>query len=177
MRTHGRFMQRRNLKPMRSLVNSREKGAMMRICAGLFGFLLLVSGCAGAAKIDESWEQDVLAAEARHLAAFDSGDAAAIEALFAEDFLVNSPRYVVLDKKGLMDLVHGGQLNSSSFTQDIEKIRRYGDIAVVMGADAIVFAPPAANAGQTIRRRFTDIWRLQNGEWQFVARHANPVCN
>jgi hypothetical protein len=27
-----------------------------------------------------------------------------------------------------------------------------------------------------IRRRFTDIWRYDNGQWRFTARHANPVC-
>ncbi|HLA15235.1 MAG TPA: nuclear transport factor 2 family protein [Gemmatimonadaceae bacterium] len=58
----------------------------------------------------------------------------------------------------------------------MEQIRRYGDIAVVMGADSVTFAAPAPNAGRKITRRFTDIWRFQDNQWRFVARHANPIC-
>jgi ketosteroid isomerase-like protein len=146
----------------------------MRLTA--FLILLSTAGCAVATQMDGSWEQDVRAAEQRHLAAFRGNDAAAIEAILADDFLVNSPRYEVIDKGQLMNLVRSGVINTSSFSQSIENIRRYGDIAVVMGADTAVFAPPAPNAGRKIARRFTDIWRLQNGQWRFVARHANPIC-
>lgn len=147
----------------------------MRRITGLL-ILLITAGCAVATQMDSSWEQDVRAAEERHLAAFRANDAAAIEALLSDDFLVNSPRYDVLDKRQLMDLVRRGVINTSSFSQSIENIRRYGDITVVMGADTAVFSPPAPNAGRKIARRFTDIWRFQNGQWHFVARHANPVC-
>lgn len=137
---------------------------------------LIAAGCAGTTRMNDSWEQDVRAAEQRHLAAFGADDPVAIEALLSDDFLVNSPRYEVLDKQQLLGLVRSGVLNTASFSQHIDQIRRYGDIAVVMGGDTVVFAPPAPNAGQNIRRRFTDLWRLENGQWRFVARHANPIC-
>ena len=149
----------------------------MRISLGLIFVLALATSCAVRTPIASSWEQDIRAAEQRHVAAFRSNDAAAIDAILADDFLVNSPRYVVLDKAQLMGLVRSGALNASTFTQSIDHIRRYGDIAVVMGADTISFAPPAPNAGRQIRRRFTDIWRFQDNQWRFVARHANPICD
>lgn len=148
----------------------------MNHCVRLVYILLIATACAGTRQVSDSWEQDVRAAEQRHLAAFGSDDAVAIEALLSNDFFVNSPRYEILDKAQLMGLVRSGVLNTQSFDQKIEQIRRFGDIAVVMGGDSVVFAPPAPNAGQPIRRRFTDIWRLEDGEWRFVARHANPIC-
>jgi hypothetical protein len=148
----------------------------MKIRLGLVLAWLTAAACAGAPRMSSSWESDLRAAEERHLAAFRANDSAAIDALLAEEFLVNSPRYVVLDKRQMMDLTRSGMLNASTFTQSIERIRRYGDIAVVMGADTAVFAPPAPNAGRKIKRRFTDIWRFQDGQWRFVARHANPIC-
>jgi len=148
----------------------------MRLSIGLVSMLVAVSACAVRAPIGSSWEQDIRAAEQRHVAAFRSNDAATIDAILADDFLVNSPRYVVLDKTQLMGMVRSGVLNAASFNQSIEHIRRYGDIAVVMGADTISFAAPAPNAGRQINRRFTDIWRFQDGGWRFVARHANPIC-
>ena len=148
----------------------------MRMLIRLVSIVVLASACAARTPIASSWEQDIRAAEQRHLAAFRSNDAEAIDAILADDFLVNSPRYVVLDKGGLMNLVRSGALNASSFNQSIEQIRRYGDIAIVMGADNVTFAAPAPNAGRQIKRRFTDIWRFEGNQWRFVARHANPIC-
>jgi ketosteroid isomerase-like protein len=150
--------------------------AMLRIIGGVGVLLLITSACAMQRPAGRSWEQEIRAAEQHHLAAFASNDPATIDALFSDDFLVNSPRYDVLDKRQLMDLVRRGTLKTSSFSQSIDQIRRYGDVAVVMGADRVVFAPPAPNAGRTINRRFTEIWRFQDGQWRFVARHANPIC-
>jgi ketosteroid isomerase-like protein len=148
----------------------------MRISIAPILIFMTAAACAGATRMSSSWEEDLRAAEQKHIAAFGANDVAAIDALLAEDFLVNSPRYAVFDKRQLMDLTRSGMLNASSFSQSIERIRRYGDIAVVMGSDAISFAPPAPNAGRKINRRFTDIWRFQGGQWRFVARHANPIC-
>jgi hypothetical protein len=33
----------------------------------------------------------------------------------------------------------------------------------------------AANAGKRVRRRFTDVFRRENGEWRHDVRHANVV--
>jgi ketosteroid isomerase-like protein len=148
----------------------------MRISTGLVTILALAAACAVRTQTPSSWEEDIRAAEQRHVSAFRANDAAAIDAILARDFLVNSPRYVVLDKSQLMGLVRSGALNAASFNQSIEQIRRYGDIAVVMGADTVSFAAPAPNAGRQIKRRFTDIWRFQDNQWRFVARHANPIC-
>ena len=148
----------------------------MRGFKALVSLLLLTSACAVRTPPSASWEQDIRAAEQRHVAAFLANDAATIGALFTDDFLVNSPRYDVLDKGQLIELVRSGALTTASFSQSIDRIRRYGDMAVVMGSDAVVFGAPAPNAGRAIRRRFTDIWQYQNGQWRFVARHANPIC-
>ena len=148
---------------------------MLRVIGMLGAIAALGQGCA-MQQPSASWEQEIRAAEQRHVAAFAANDAAAIEALFTEDFLVNSPRYDVLNKTQLMDLVRSGGLNASSFSQTIEQIRRYGDVAVVMGADRIVFSAPNPAAGRTINRRFTDLWRFDGRTWRFVARHANPIC-
>jgi hypothetical protein len=35
---------------------------------------------------------------------------------------------------------------------------------------------PGARAGQTYKRRFTNIWMKKNGKWQQTARHASIIC-
>jgi ketosteroid isomerase-like protein len=124
----------------------------------------------------DEWETAVRAAEARHVAAVLENDAAAWDALLSDDFIVNSPRNTVVEKPALLEMVRNGMLSVSSFEQKIEIVRRFGDVAVVMGEDVQVWAPPSSNAGQTHCRRFTDVWRLDGGEWRYIARQATLVA-
>ena len=133
---------------------------------------LAVAGCSTQAPSSADWEQQIRAAEERHRIAFLKNDVAALDAMFSDDFLVNSPQNRVVNKVALMGMVRGGVLAISSFDQKIESIRRYGDIVTVMGEDRVVYAAPAPNAGQEHRRRFTDIWQLRGADWRFVARQA-----
>ena len=121
------------------------------------------------------WEREVRAAEQRHRLAFLENDVAALRQMFSDQFIVNNPQNAIAQKEQVIDMVRSGTLRISSFDQQIDQIRRFGDIVVVMGGDAVVYVAPAPNAGQTQRRRFTDIWRLENSEWRFIARQATIV--
>ena len=48
-------------------------------------------------------------------------------------------------------------------------------LVVIMGEEIVVPAAGADNAGKRIRRRFTDVFRRENGEWRHDLRHANVV--
>jgi uncharacterized protein (TIGR02246 family) len=141
-------------------------------------FIVAGSARPGAARADGGgpWEQEVRAAEDRHGAAFLAGDLTALEEMFSEDFVVNSPRNSIIQKKQLLEMVRKGTLAISSFEQQIAEIRRFGDVVVVMGGDTVTYAAPSPEAGQTHRRRFTDLWRLQEGRWRFIARQASLIC-
>jgi ketosteroid isomerase-like protein len=128
------------------------------------------------ARAAETWETEVRAAEAKHVQAFLAEDAAAIDAMLSDEFLVNSPLNSVVEKKQLVGMVKSGRLTISEFTQDIERLRRFGDVVFVMGSDRVVWAAPSPNAGKTDRRRFTDVWRLEGGRWVFIARQATLLC-
>src|SRR5687768_508665 len=103
---------------------------------------------------DGDWEQAVRAAEQRHVAAALANDASAWEGMLSDDFVVNSPLNTIVEKPQLLGFIRSGALSVSSFEQRIELVRRFGDIAVVMGEDTAVWTPPSPNAGQTHRRRF-----------------------
>jgi len=141
-------------------------------------FLLGSVACASAPSADPggAWEQEVRAAEQRHRAAFLARDIATLQAMLSDDFVVNSPLNVIVNKERLLEMVRNGTLTISSFEQNIEQVRRLGDVVVVMGGDTVVYAAPSPNAGRTDRRRFTDMWRQESGQWRFVARQANIIC-
>lgn len=142
----------------------------------LLGAFAACSSARVAQVSEATWEQEVRAAEERHRRAFLANDVVVLDELFAEDFVVNSPLNRVVDRQQLLDLVRAGRLTLSAFEQRIETVRRYGDVAVVMGADAATFAAPAPNAGTTQNRRFTDLWRFDGRRWLFTARQASIVC-
>jgi hypothetical protein len=44
-----------------------------------------------------------------------------------------------------------------------------------MGAETVRPIGKAPLAGQTVKRRFTNIWSREGGTWRLIARHANVI--
>lgn len=108
-------------------------------------------------------------------------DLPAMERLLSEDLTVNAPNNrVVVGKRAVLDtFVHAGIINFSVFERRIEHIRADGPFVFIMGLETVkpVHDAPGAGlvAGQTIERRFTNIWRNEEGTWRLFARHANVI--
>jgi hypothetical protein len=124
---------------------------------------------------DDDWEQQIRAAEERHRNALLDNGVAALDLMLAEDFIVNSPQHRIIEKRDLLGMVESGVLAISIFQQEIESVRRFGNIAVVMGEDRVEYAQPSPAAGGTDRWRFTDVWERRGDAWSFVARQATLV--
>lgn len=104
-------------------------------------------------------------------------DAAAAAAFYAEEIVVNNPRYTVTNgKPALMALIKAGSIHYSSFVREIETIRFQGETAIVMGKETVKPDGNAPGAGQTILRRYTNIWMKRNSKWLLIARHSNIIC-
>jgi len=105
-------------------------------------------------------------------------DAPAAAAFYDEDIVVNNPRYTVTNgKQALMALIKNGSIHYTSFVREIEKIRFQGDMAIVMGKETVKPDGNTPGAGQTLLRRYTNIWMKKNGKWLLIARHANIICS
>ena len=117
------------------------------------------------------WEYDLRAREEEGRAAFLAADIDALQRLWAEDCAVNSPLQQVLRKPQVLALLQAGRIRHSAYQQEIEHIGRHGDVVVVMGHDQVADPPD----GAITQRRYTNVWRLENGTWRLIARHANAV--
>ncbi len=120
---------------------------------------------------ETTWQDDIRTVENEAREAFFRADLAALDRIFSADFLVNSPLNMVNDKVGLLAALRTGRIRHTSYLAEIEAMARYGDTVVVMGNDTVTDPPEE----MITRRRYTNIWQLREGRWQFIARHAQAV--
>ena len=114
-----------------------------------------------------------LAARAQLDAGFAAQDLEAVAALSAPDLIVNSPANMVVRRETVLGFFKAGRMNYDSMDVTIEGVDARGDQVVLMGAEMVRPKEGAANAGKTVRRRFTDIWRKEpDGAWRLTVRHA-----
>jgi ketosteroid isomerase-like protein len=128
-----------------------------------------------------SAEQIVRAQDDRERAAALNRDVPALEALWSDQLTVNAPnnQVVVGRQRNLEVFVRSGIINFSTFDRTVEFVRIDGDFAAVMGLEVVVPRTDAPSAGlvagQTVRRRFTNIWKKEGDTWRLYWRHANVI--
>ncbi len=65
-----------------------------------------------------------------------------------------------------------GFIRYHSFDRRIEYAGRLGELVVIMGNEILAPKGKAPNAGKIVHRRFTDIWRNEQGVWRLALRQA-----
>ncbi len=126
---------------------------------------------------DLNIENEIRSLEQTEVQAVLNKDTATLKKLWDRDYIVNNPENkIVLAKPNPVDRPVL-QNQRVSFTREVEKILINGDVAISMGNETVIPAGDAANAGQTVKRRYTNIWMKKDGQWKLVARHANKICS
>lgn len=95
--------------------------------------------------------------------------------LWSKDMVVNTPTNRVGTVEGTKKLLRAGKLHYSSFDRKIEKITFNGNLAIVMGEEIIKPQGNQENAGKTVTRRYTNIWKFDNSRWQMIARQSTII--
>jgi ketosteroid isomerase-like protein len=110
-------------------------------------------------------------------------DLPALQRLWSEQLTVNAPNnQVVVGRQAVLDtFVHSGIINFGRFERQYEFVRADGALVFLMGLETLepLSDAPSAGlvAGRTVRRRFTNIWKKEDGTWRLFARHANVIPN
>jgi hypothetical protein len=125
---------------------------------------------------DKALEEQIRALDLAHADAIFRGDRARLEELLPDDHTVNHPtNRIVQEKAELLALIGSGVIRYTRFERRPEKFLFYDNLVVVMGDETVVPAPGAPNAGVVLRRRYTNGWMQQDGQWRLAFRHANNV--
>jgi uncharacterized protein (TIGR02246 family) len=96
-------------------------------------------------------------------------DAAAIDRIYADDFIGVGPSGTVRTKAQVISDFTSGDLKFQSITTDEVQVRVYENTAVETGLSTMI----GQDKGQTVPRdtRFTRVWVKQQGRWRLVANH------
>lgn len=130
----------------------------------------------------ENYERELLKDQIKkldlaHARAILKGDAVALDSLMDNNVTVNHPtNRVVREKQELLNLIEKGVIRYTSFDRTQETYLFFKDMVVVMGHESVVPAKGAPNEGETLQRRYTNIWMKTNGKWKLTVRHANNIC-
>ena len=97
-----------------------------------------------------------------------------LRALWAERFMVNAPRNVVVPhREAVLSVFRKGIPDYERFDPTIERMSVSGTTAVVMGRETVLPVEDAPHAGKTVKRRYTHVWSRLDDRWQLIARHAH----
>ena len=110
---------------------------------------------------------DVQKLEAQRFDAMIRGDAAALDALLADDLVYTHASGKVDTKASFLDDIKAGQLRYKVIRPEDPKLSVYGDTAVATGLASF----EVNNHGQELnmKLRYTDVWVNRGGQWRMVA--------
>jgi ketosteroid isomerase-like protein len=150
----------------------------MRTIAPLMFLIYATTYAAAQAPPREAVEATIRALDNKERVAALNQDLPELERLWSEHFIVNAPSNQIMpNRAAVLDWFRKGMTMRSSYDRVIEQIRVDGDIAIVMGEEILTPTANAPNAGQMVRRRFTNIWKKEGDAWRLWARHANWILS
>jgi ketosteroid isomerase-like protein len=125
---------------------------------------------------DKTIETEIKNLEQNEARAVLDKDTVTLKKLWDKDYVVNNPENkIVLAKPNSVDRPVL-QRQRTSFTREVENIIINGNVAIAMGKETVVSMEDPSKTGQTVERRYTNIWMKKDGSWKLVARHANRIC-
>lgn len=124
-------------------------------------------------------EANLRAADAEQMRIIVEGDAKAQQEFMHPNYLINAPANVVRRKPELVADLARGAMGSESFQRVIEGTAITGNVGIVMGREVVRPTPTSKlgklHPGQTLHRRFTNVFLWEDGKWRFLARQASIV--
>jgi len=106
-------------------------------------------------------------------------DAAALDALFAEDFVYYDYTGRALSKAQCLSVIREDEVSYASWDSDEVRVRRYGDTAVITSIETV----SVEDGGHEVAGRFrlTLVLVKELGDWRVVVGHETqmsaPVSN
>jgi ketosteroid isomerase-like protein len=122
-----------------------------------------------------SVEQAIRQVDHERVQAQIGADAAALNRIYADDFIGIGPSGAVRTKAQVIADFTSGDLKFQSITTDDVRVRVYGNTAVETGRSTMI----GQDGGKAVPRdnRFTRVWIKQFGHWRLVSNHYSSLIS
>lgn len=124
-------------------------------------------------------EANLRAADAEQMRIIVEEDAKAQQDFMHPNYMLNGPANAVKRKPELVAMLARGDIASEKFDRKVEGVAITGDVGIVMGSEVVTPSPTSnlgrLHPGQTLSRRYTNVFLWQDGKWRFLARQASIV--
>jgi len=117
-------------------------------------------------------EQEIMKVSGELIEAFGRNDIAALDRLYADDFVVTQASGLTR-KAQLMNTWKSGRVKYTSASDLERSVRVYGDAAVTTGILTLKGQNPSGDF--TILARYTGVWVKQEGQWRIVAAQFTNI--
>jgi ketosteroid isomerase-like protein len=130
--------------------------------------LLAVNEAAAQTKLDPT-SAKIVALENKWNDAYKRGDAATMESLLADDFIITVEDGSTYSKSGYLAHTADAELHVQISEMIDLKVRMQGNVAIVTGA----YHEKGTSKGRAYesRDRLTDVWFKTGNAWQVIAAH------
>lgn len=163
------------------IASTGSRSSFRRMIVRVAMAVTIAAPLAGAQAEGEPWANDpavkeVIALRQKGIDAMTTVGVSAESERYSSTFVANTPGNAIVSGEQMLANFARGSVSYASVEQKLEYAGSHGpDIVVLMGEEIVVPKPGSANAGKRIHRRFTDVFRKENGEWRHDLRHANVV--
>lgn len=129
----------------------------------------------------EPTEAGLRAADNSQLLAARTRDADALEAMMHPKFAVSSPEGELWPRQKVLQMWRNRGIGHDRFERTVESVILARNVGVVSGHEVVqpstdsVAGQRRHDGGQSVRRRYTNVWLWDEDRWWFLARHANEV--
>jgi ketosteroid isomerase-like protein len=134
---------------------------------------LLVASCQSPGKLAAESDAEIRTIHQARLAAIVDKDFNTLEGFLADDFIVTFPNGTVGTKATYLGGQRAGRLLMTSATHDDERIKVYGDAAIITGRTTGKLLVEGKE--QPLLIRYTHVYVKQGGQWRMVAQHTTPI--
>src|SRR5579871_5283787 len=113
--------------------------------------------------------------EAEEAAARVTNDVARLEALWADELIINATENIVYTRDHFLLRIKSGQIRFKSFERKISRIALKGDVVIATGNESIVPAN-GPDAGKSVFCSYMNAWIRAGSVWQLIGRQVAVIA-
>jgi hypothetical protein len=104
-----------------------------------------------------------------------AADLARLEALWAEELIINATENIIYTKDHFLLRIRSGQIRFKAFERKISRMAVKGDVVITTGNESV--APEnGPDAGKTVFCSYMNVWIRGAGGWQLTGRQVAVIA-